>query len=808
MHQVFKRFLQFLILMLTPIIYFTFFSDTSFACSNASLDIFGARSLTSSYSKELVETVFPQNNINGWNPMECTDQKSASGLAGTGDFESIMKAKNADKSFSNGSGDVPSAAWSDTDTGSMKTLLETYGDLAYQLGRAVGAPWIAILTQMRYEDPQSVCGANNFWGNGCDPSHAYAGGATIQGKNLGEGFVQYGQTLTNGNHDQALGISDPKTYLEKIGPTWVQGDPNGPGYGSIDAMKSSVDALTAYVESSEGQSIIGSFTNYNGIDYGGTTSGGTSTSTSADSSSGGGDCNFTKYNYSDDELRRLAAIAASENGGTIEALKNEMSLMANLFESGRGSGYSSVLDYVINGGWFGSSKGSISGDSASDEQFEAAKDVFNNGNRTLPPEVDEHDCIDCGSYGFDITSIEVNGNTITDSAGLLNSDNYIKNETVLHNRYSATYTFYTWADPDSPVNSDPMGYTGDSISCDPNGTCTTYEGDYPQYTQQTGYTCGPTSMAMLATVASGQDVSEADVISIVGSDRAYANTVGSGMVSLDQKVGEKYGFDVEQIDVSEGNTSDVISKMKEYLNKGYMIHYSGCGGQISSGCHYVGIFKLDGDQALLADSSSRGNREVNIDEFVGSAYHGDAFSAIKVGGSNGKCSDLCQTDSGTSGNGNVLKAVEDIIELANKNGSTYTWGGGHSGDAGTFDSMLNGAPINVDCTGFASLVMYKAFGQMTSFSSSSIFNDPLYEEVSRSDVRPGDVFAYEAPSGHGGIVIEVSNGEVTKIAETNKGSGEGVKNPPNTNIGYSGADDFSVQNMNGPNGHFFRWKGN
>ncbi|MBR3248940.1 N-acetylmuramoyl-L-alanine amidase [Candidatus Saccharibacteria bacterium] len=188
---------------------------------------------------------------------------SSGKIAGTGNFAKILSAKNADKSFFNGSGDVPSARWSDTDTASMKQLVETYGDLAYQLGDVVGAPWIAILVQMRYEDPDSVCGKNNFWGNGCPPGTG-AGGASKQGENLGEGFVQYAETLTNGYHDQAIGVADPKEYLEAIGPTWVQGDINGAGYGSIEAMKKSVDALQAFVDSSEGQAIVKEFGNYHG----------------------------------------------------------------------------------------------------------------------------------------------------------------------------------------------------------------------------------------------------------------------------------------------------------------------------------------------------------------------------------------------------------------------------------------------------------------------------------------------------------------------------------------------------------------
>lgn len=205
---------------------------------------------------------FAQNNVLYYDPTACLDNGSS--LSGTGNFAKILSAKNADKSFFNGSGDVPSAQWSDGDTDSMRQLLETYGDLAYQTGDVVGAPWIAILVQMRYEDPLSACGRNNFWGNGC-PAGTGIGGASKQGANLGEGFTLYANTLTNGYHDQALGIADPKEYLEKIGPTWVQGNPNGPGYGSIEAMRRSVDALQAFVDSSEGQKIVQQFGNYHGF---------------------------------------------------------------------------------------------------------------------------------------------------------------------------------------------------------------------------------------------------------------------------------------------------------------------------------------------------------------------------------------------------------------------------------------------------------------------------------------------------------------------------------------------------------------
>ena len=419
--------------------------------------------------------IFSKNNILFYDPCSSGVSNSSS-VTASGDLQAILSAKNADKQYTDFPG---AAAWNDVDTASMKYLLESYGDLAYRLGEAIGAPYVAILVQMRYEDPHSECGANNFWGNGCPPGTS-KGNASIQGSNLGEGFVQYGQTLMNicsvvgaGSECQEnLKTSDPKTYLERVGPLWVQGDVNGSGYSTISAMKASVDALQSYIDSSEGQAIVSEF----GGGSSSSSSSSPSSNSNSNSSSGstGGSCDFTKYNYSDDQLAKLAGIAASENGGSIDALKFEMSLMANLFESGRGQGYSDVLDYVLRGGWFGSAKGSVPAATDS-EQIEAARDVFNNGNRTIPPEIDEHDCIDCGSYGFDIEKIEVNGQTFSDPSDKLNMSNYISGETIIHNKYGSTYTFYSWPDGQKSKSGqwdyqDPFGATSGSWSCDPNGS--------------------------------------------------------------------------------------------------------------------------------------------------------------------------------------------------------------------------------------------------------------------------------------------------------------------------------------------------
>ncbi len=144
-----------------------------------------------------------------------------------------------------------------------------------------------------------------------------------------------------------------------------------------------------------------------------------------------------KYNLSDDDLAHLAYVAYREQG-SVEGAKLELSLMCNLYEKNK-SKYSSVRDYVDNSGWFAS--GSRSGYSyPGDSYFTAAKEVVNEGQRYLPTNVVEHDCLS------DITYI---------STGSSNSrSDYIPGKTVVKNRYGATYVFVGFA----PNGGDPFGY--------------------------------------------------------------------------------------------------------------------------------------------------------------------------------------------------------------------------------------------------------------------------------------------------------------------------------------------------------------
>ena len=154
---------------------------------------------------------------------------------------------------------------------------------------------------------------------------------------------------------------------------------------------------------------------------------------------------FTKYDLSDTELKGLAAVAYREQGSAIGAAA-EASLMANRYEI-YGSGHSSIVDYVLNSGWFasGSTNGYYSGaNSVPEDVLVAVKGVLVDGQRTLPKYVDEHDCISDISYATN-DGVVINVNDRSE---------YIKNKTIIHNIYDSTYTFYCF-----PTEaSDPFGY--------------------------------------------------------------------------------------------------------------------------------------------------------------------------------------------------------------------------------------------------------------------------------------------------------------------------------------------------------------
>lgn len=167
-----------------------------------------------------------------------------------------------------------------------------------------------------------------------------------------------------------------------------------------------------------------------------------------------GSGNFVNYDLSESQLNDLAAICYREQGSA-EGAAAEASLMANLFElkgGGHGSGAEGLYNYVMNSGWFG--EDALHDTSSPGEDIvSVVRAVLVNGQRTLPGYIDEHDCIDCGSYGHDIIGASNNGVSFDP----MDKSQYQSHTTVLNNKYGSTYTFYSFP----TETSDPFGYTSE-----------------------------------------------------------------------------------------------------------------------------------------------------------------------------------------------------------------------------------------------------------------------------------------------------------------------------------------------------------
>lgn len=163
-----------------------------------------------------------------------------------------------------------------------------------------------------------------------------------------------------------------------------------------------------------------------------------------------------KYNLSDAQISGLIAVVKHENGGSLEAMQTEATQMANLFEykkKNTARTADNFVDYVVNGGWYAAGKYySTSNRSYTQAEFNAMKDIWVNGNRIMPAQVVEHDCIKCGN-SYDIVWAKNDGV----SFNVDDRSKYISGKTLLHNRYGSTYVFYKFA-TNSTRQGDPFGY--------------------------------------------------------------------------------------------------------------------------------------------------------------------------------------------------------------------------------------------------------------------------------------------------------------------------------------------------------------
>lgn len=155
---------------------------------------------------------------------------------------------------------------------------------------------------------------------------------------------------------------------------------------------------------------------------------------------------FKKYELSEDKLIKIAKLCVQEQG-TLKGIKAEASLAANILET---STYypkmfgNDIYSFMRYSGWFSNASYYMDSGKATDEQVAAIKDVLVFANRTLPQYVDEHDCFS------DIVSTSNYGKPFNKR----DRSKYIKDVTVITNRYGSIYTFYCFPD----VKADPFGY--------------------------------------------------------------------------------------------------------------------------------------------------------------------------------------------------------------------------------------------------------------------------------------------------------------------------------------------------------------
>lgn len=172
---------------------------------------------------------------------------------------------------------------------------------------------------------------------------------------------------------------------------------------------------------------------------------------------------FTKYNFTDGQLRGISAMAIQENGlSPPVSVLTEASQMANLFESSQMNKYNQnankeqgFIDMLQHSNWYATTTKVKYNETANISQdiYDGIKSILNNGKRTLPTGVVEHDSIK------DITSITNDGVAVDKN----NRANYISKKTIIKNRFGSTYVFYRWSDPSAPDNrkGDPFGYFQD-----------------------------------------------------------------------------------------------------------------------------------------------------------------------------------------------------------------------------------------------------------------------------------------------------------------------------------------------------------
>ena len=150
----------------------------------------------------------------------------------------------------------------------------------------------------------------------------------------------------------------------------------------------------------------------------------------------------------DEEIRGIARLCWQEQG-SVAGVAAEASLASNRYRMQRNLGqYDSLYEYMRWSGWWANAEKYMDSGFCPDDAEEAVRQAIL-GLPTLPLYIDEHDCF------TDIEALDVDGEWIETEEGIRDRKNYIRDKTIIYNKYGATYTFYCFPGE----NSDPFGYT-------------------------------------------------------------------------------------------------------------------------------------------------------------------------------------------------------------------------------------------------------------------------------------------------------------------------------------------------------------
>lgn len=138
------------------------------------------------------------------------------------------------------------------------------------------------------------------------------------------------------------------------------------------------------------------------------------------------------YSLTSSQAKQIANLCVQENGNA--GVRDEASQMLNQYEMNGTGKYDHPYNFIRFSKWYSRSEHWMDYGSSSATAVETVRDVFENGNRSLPKIIDEHDAIE-----------DVKWAKHKDTGEYINTRDrsaYKKDITIIHNVYGSEYTFF------------------------------------------------------------------------------------------------------------------------------------------------------------------------------------------------------------------------------------------------------------------------------------------------------------------------------------------------------------------------------